>query len=88
VSRHDDAFDVRKDAAKIAHDRNFANNHPDNGEEDRYKDLDGNRNFIANFSKGLKQHEITNRDAGEVINPDYKKLVDAIKSEKPQHLRT
>jgi hypothetical protein len=33
MSRHDDAFDVRKDAAKIAHDRNFANNHPDNGEE-------------------------------------------------------
>jgi len=84
MSRHDDAFDVRKDAVKIAHDRNFANNHPDNGEENKYKDQDGNRNFIANFSKGLKHHEITNRDAGEVINPDYKKLVNALESEKQQ----
>jgi hypothetical protein len=84
MSRHDDAFEIRKKAAKLAHDRDFAKNHPDNGEEDKYKDLDGNRNFIANYTKGLKHHELTNRDAGEVINPDYRKLVDAIKSEKPQ----
>jgi hypothetical protein len=84
MSRHDDAFEIRKRAAKLAYDRDFTKNHPDNGEENKYKDLDGNRNFIANYTKGLKHHVITDRDAGEVINSDYRKLLDAIKSEKPQ----
>lgn len=84
MSRHDDAYDIRVKAAKLARDRDYANNHPNNGEEDKYKDADGNRNFIANYTKGLRHHPITDRDAGEVINADYKKLLDALKSEKPQ----
>src|SRR5918911_732864 len=84
MSRHDDSFNIRKRAAKLAYDRDFAKNHPDNGEENKHKDLDGNRNFIANYTKGLKHHIMTDRDAGEVINSDYRELLDAIKSEKPQ----
>src|SRR5919197_5407831 len=84
MSRHNDALQIRRKAAKLAYDRDFAKTHRDNGEEDKYKDLDGNRNFIANYTKGLKHHELTNRDAGEVINPDYRKMLDAIKSKKPQ----
>ena len=57
-------------------------NHPDNGEEDEYKDLDGNRNFIANFTKGFDHHPPDDRDAGEVINKDYKTLLDAVRSGK------
>src|SRR5919198_1182039 len=84
MSRHADAFQIRKKAAKLAYDRDFAKKHPDNGEEDKYKDLDGNRNFIANYTKGLKHHPPNDRDAGEVINRDYRKLLDAIKSGKSQ----
>ena len=81
-NRHDDARDIRRKAAELAHDRSFTKNHQNNGEEDEYKDKDGNRNFIANFTKGLKHHEKTNRDAGEVINEHYRKLLDALDSGK------
>ena len=84
MTRHTDAFQIRKKAAKLAYDRDFAKKHPNNREEDKYKDLDGNRNFIANYTKGLKHHPPNDRDAGEVINPNYRKLLNAIKSEKPQ----
>ena len=68
---------------RIARDREYADSHQNNGEENKYKDADGNRNFIANYTKGFKHHPKTDRDAGEVINPDYRKLVDAIESEEP-----
>ena len=68
---------------KIARDRGFENNHQDNGEENEYKDKDGHRNFIANFTKGFTHHPKDNRDAGEVINADYRKLVDAMESGDP-----
>jgi hypothetical protein len=84
MSRHDDAFEIRNKAAKLAYNRDFAKSHRDNGEEDKYRDLDGNRNFTANYTKGLKHHMITDRDASEVINSDYRKFLSAIKSEKPQ----
>src|SRR5215207_2724980 len=80
--RHKDAYDIRKDAAEIAFKRRYDKKHPNNGEEDEYKDADDNRNFIANYTKGLKHHEIGNRDAGEVENEDYKKLLKALKSGK------
>jgi hypothetical protein len=80
--RHKDAFDVRKDAAELAFKRRYDKKHRTNGEEDDYRDADNNRNFIANYSKGLKHHEIANRDAGEVKNEDYKRLVKALKSKK------
>jgi hypothetical protein len=83
MGRHDDAYDVRVKAAKIARDRDYEDNHQNNGEENKYKDVDGNRNFIANYSKGLKHHSKTDRDAGEVINPDYRKLLDVIEDEDP-----
>lgn len=82
MSRHDDAFDIRVEAAKLAKNRN-TDNHMDNGEEDKYRDANGNRNFIANYTKGLKHHPKDHQDAGEVKNPDYKKLLDAVKSGKP-----
>jgi hypothetical protein len=82
MGRHDDAYDIRVKAAKIARDRDHADSHQNNGEENKYKDADGNRNFIANYTKGFRHHPKTDRDAGEVINPDYRKLLDAIESEK------
>ena len=42
------------------------------------KDKDGNRNFIGNFTKGLKHHPKENRDAWEIINEDYRKLLKAL----------
>ena len=82
MGRHDDARKIREESAKIAFDRGAAQ-HKTNGEEDRYKDADGNRNFIANFSKGFNHHPPNNRDAGEVISHDYRKLLDAVKSGEP-----
>ena len=82
MSRHDDALKIRREAADIAFNRPHASAHPTNREEDTYKNSDDDKNFIANYTKGLKHHEITNRDAGEVIGEDYKKLLDAIKSGK------
>ena len=81
-SRHDDARKVRKKAADIAHDRPFASEHPNNKEEEEYKDKDGHRNFIANFTKGLKHHDPGEKDAGEVVNEDYEELLEALKERK------
>src|ERR687892_451789 len=83
MGRHDDAYEIRIKAAKIARDRDFEDDHQDNGEENEYTDKDGNRNFIANYTKGFEHHPKDNRDAGEVINTDYKKLIDAMKSGDP-----
>ena len=83
MSRHDDSFDTRVKAAELAKNRD-TDNHRDNGEEDEYKDADDNRNFIANYTKGLEHHPKTDRDAGEVINANYRKLLDAVKSGKPR----
>ena len=84
MARHDDAYKIRVKAADIARDRDHTRDHSNNGEEDEYKDADGNRNFIANYTKGFRHHPKSDRDAGEVINEDYRKLLDAIDSEKPQ----
>jgi hypothetical protein len=83
MGRHDDVYEIRVKAAKIAKDRDFEDDHQDNGEENEYKDKDGNRNFIANYTKGFRHHPKTDRDAGEVINADYRKLVDAMESGDP-----
>ncbi len=83
MGRHDDAYEIRVKAAKIAKDRDFEDDHENNGEENEYKDADGNRNFIANYTKGFRHHPKTDRDAGEVINQDYRKLVEAMKSGDP-----
>ena len=83
MGRHDDAYEIRIKAAKIARDRDFENNHQNNGEENEYKDKDEHRNFIANYTKGFRHHPKTDRDAGEVINADYRKLVDAMESGDP-----
>jgi hypothetical protein len=83
MGRHDDAYDMRVKAAKIARDRDFEDDHRDNGEENEYKDKDDHRNFIANYTKGLKHHPKGDRDAGEVINADYRKLIDAMESGDP-----
>jgi hypothetical protein len=84
MGRHEDAYDVRVRAARIARNRTFEDDHEDNGEEDGYKDADGNRNFIANYSKGFRHHSKDNRDAGEVINQDYTDLLEAVESENPE----
>jgi hypothetical protein len=84
LGRHEDSREIREDAAKIAFERKHATKHEDNKEEDEYKDADGNRNFIANYSKGLRHHDINDRDAGEVINEDYKRLVNALKTKKQE----
>ena len=64
MGRHDDSYDIRVKAAKIARDRDHADSHRNNGEERKYKDADGNRNFIANYTKGFRHHPKTDRDAG------------------------
>ncbi len=82
--RHDKARDIRIKSADIAHKRSFTRDHPNNREEDEYQDKDGNRNFIANFTKGLPHHDKDNRDVGEVKNKEYRKLLSALKSGKQE----
>ena len=48
-------------------------NHPDNGDEDQYR----NRNYFGNFSKGLRHDPVT----GEVDPQAYRALLAAIESE-------
>jgi hypothetical protein len=83
LGRHGESRKIREDAAKIAFEHKHATKHEYNGEQDDYKDLDGNRNFIANFTKGFAHHPPDDRDAGEVIVKEYKTLLDALKSGKP-----
>ena len=52
--------------------------HPNNGEERPFKNIDGKFTFIANFSKGLKHNK-----RGEVEFDSYKSLLNAIVSANP-----
>jgi hypothetical protein len=85
TDRKDNSYEGRIQAAKIARDRPIENN-KSNGEENKYKDGNGKLNYIANFTKGLKHHEKSHPDAGEVISEDYRDLRDAIQSEDPTEL--
>lgn len=60
----------------------FPDNH-NNGEEQDYRDIDGNRNFIANYHKSLPHHPLTDRDVGEVDNETYRDLLHAVHREDP-----
>ncbi|WP_179946332.1 vanadium-dependent haloperoxidase [Candidatus Nitrosocosmicus hydrocola] len=86
TDREDSSYEGRIEAAKIARDRPIENN-KSNGEENKYKDANGKLNYIANFTKGLKHHEKSHQDAGEVISEDYRDLRDAIQSEDPKELQ-
>jgi hypothetical protein len=58
--------------------------HPDNGEENNYIDSQGNRNFIANFSKSLPHYPTNHAKAGEVIESAYLILLDAVTNGDPR----
>jgi hypothetical protein len=70
-----------------ARDRDYPSQGPryhDNGEEDDYRDLDGNRNFIGNYTKSLPHHPLNHRDAGEVVNSAYRELIEAANTGSPR----
>jgi hypothetical protein len=79
--RDQKSYDKREEAAKLAKNRRGAENRT-NGEEDDYRNQNGKRNFIANYSKGLKHFPITNTsgqphaNAGEVEPDEYDHLRD------------
>ncbi len=67
-ARANRAYEIRVEAAQ--RERNVPIlAHPDNGDEERYK----NQNYFANFSKGLRHNEF-----GEVETPAYRALLAAI----------
>ena len=63
---------IRYDAADTAFFRSHEE-HPNNGEERPFKNIDGEVTFIANFSKGLRHNK-----RGEVKFDSYKSLLNAI----------
>lgn len=65
ATRADDPYPIRDLAVR---------SHLNNGEEDEYRKPSG-LNFIANFTKGLKHNCV-----GEVIRPDYIRLLEALSS--------
>jgi hypothetical protein len=73
--RDNKAFEVRKDAAQLAKERR-GSPHPINGEEEEYE----NKNYIANYSKGLEHDD----DTGEVDPIEYKKLLKALRTGKQE----
>lgn len=82
-SRREAAFQVRVEAAKIAHDRDHADHKP-NGDENRYHDNNGNRSYIGSFTKGLPHNPKT----GLIDNPnDYAKFVKAINTGKDSDIK-
>ena len=75
MSRDDDSYDRREEAASLAKDRK-GSSHPTNGEEDKYRNNSNKRIFIANYSKGLKHFPLTDARSGEVDPDEYDKLRD------------
>jgi hypothetical protein len=55
--------------------------HKNNNEEEEYS------NYIANYSKALPHHEITDMKAGEVEGDAYKKLLKAIRTGKTEDFK-
>jgi membrane-associated phospholipid phosphatase len=76
-SRHRLARRIREEAAEVAFLRQHPN-HRNNGEESDYS----NRNYIANYSKGL-DHSPAGPNIGEVIPQDYNLLLRALTSGSP-----
>lgn len=77
TERRDSARRIRQQAAEIAFNRSLPQN-LNNCEEDEYLGVDGSPNRIANFSKGLPHNNL-----GEVNPKAYNKLLDALRSGKP-----
>jgi len=75
--RRKTARQTRYDAADTAFIRSHEQ-HPNNGEERPFKNIDGEFTFIANFSKGLRHNK-----RGEVEFDSYKSLLKAIGSTDP-----
>ncbi len=74
--RQESSFKIRHQAAQIAFSRGVAT-HICNGEQQDYRDQNGNPNFIANFSKGLVHNYL-----GEVDPKAYNTFLTALKSGK------
>ncbi|MGF1675327.1 MAG: phosphoesterase, partial [Rivularia sp. (in: cyanobacteria)] len=77
IERQKSSFRIRQEAAQIAFKRGVTA-HICNGEEQDYLDNNGNPNYIANFSKGLKHNYL-----GEVDPNGYKAFIAALNSGKP-----
>ena len=77
IERQKSSFRIRQEAAQIAFKRGVTA-HICNGEEQDYLDNNGNPNYIANFSKGLKHNYL-----GEVDPNGYAAFIAALKSGKP-----
>ena len=75
--RRKTARQTRYDAADTAFVRSHEE-HPNNGEERPFKNIDGEFTFIANFSKGLRHNK-----RGEVEFDSYKSLLNAIQTRSP-----
>ncbi len=76
VERQKSSFCIRQEAAQVAFNRGIAT-HICNGEQQDYRNEDGNPNFIANFSKGLLHNYL-----GEVEPNAYAAFIAALKSGK------
>ncbi|WP_414624350.1 vanadium-dependent haloperoxidase [Calothrix sp. CCY 0018] len=74
--RRESSLEIRQEAAKIAFNRGVIA-HICNGEQQDYRDENGNPNFIANFSKGLEHNYL-----GEVDPHAYNTFLTALKSGK------
>ncbi len=74
--RQESSFKIRHQAAQIAFSRGVAT-HICNGEQQDYRDQNGNPNYIANFSKGLVHNYL-----GEVDPKAYNTFLTALKSGK------
>src|SRR5215210_5606012 len=77
LSRRRLAGTIREEAADVAFLRQHPN-HRNNGEEADYS----NRNYIANYSKGLP-HFTAGPNIGEVMPQDYNLLLRALTSGSP-----
>ncbi len=77
IKRQISSLSIRQKAALIALDRGIIP-HICNGEEQDYRDLQGNPNFIANFSKGLVHNYL-----GEVDQYGYHAFRTALNSGNP-----
>jgi hypothetical protein len=83
MTRQDRGKDIRRDNANRDYPDPFPP-HPDNDEENHYHDAQGNRNFIGNYSKAMHHHPIDDSEAGEVVNADYRSLLDALNNGDPR----
>lgn len=85
MKRIDNGKRIRHDAA----DRDYPpspndgrHDHPTNGEEDDYRDLQGHHNYIGNYSKVLPHH-VAGPEIGEIDPNAYRDLLAAIDTGDP-----